>query len=190
MKTLILNGSPRKKGDTAFLQQEFLTYLEGDHRIIHAYEADIRPCIDCRYCWKNQGCSIQDGMQELYEEIQEADNILIASPIFFSEVSGPLLSVGSRLQTYFCARVFRREKPVPKAKKGGIILVQGGDRPMEKGLDTVRELLEEMNAKTMGTPVCYKNSDKVSPEDHPELLEEVRQLALFFNGPLKSSQGK
>ena len=181
MKTLILNGSPRKKGDTAFLQQEFLAHLKGEYGVIHAYDGNIRPCIDCRYCWKNPGCSIQDGMQELYEQIQEADNILIASPIFFSEISGPLLSVTSRLQTYFCGRVFRKEKPVPKAKKGGILLIQGGDRPMDKGLDTVRELLAEMNAGMMGKPVCYKNSDRHPPDKHPELLEDVRQLARFFN---------
>ena len=181
MKTLILNGSPRKNGDTAFLQQEFLAHLKGEYRMIHAYDGTIRPCIDCRYCWKNPGCSIQDGMQELYEQIQEADNILIASPIFFSEISGPLLSVTSRLQTYFCGRVFRKEKPVPKAKKGGILLIQGGDRPMDKGLDTVRELLAEMNAGMMGKPVCYKNSDRYPPDKHPELLEDVRQLARFFN---------
>ena len=42
MKTLILNGSPRKNGDTAFLQQEFLAHLKGEYGVIHAYDGKIR----------------------------------------------------------------------------------------------------------------------------------------------------
>jgi len=49
--------------------------------------------------------------------IQECDNILIASPLYFSELTGKLLDVGSRLQTYFCARFFRNEEPIVKSKK-------------------------------------------------------------------------
>ncbi len=56
-------------------------------------------------------------MQETYKYIEECDNILIASPIYFSELTGALLNIGSRLQTYFCARFFRKEKPIKKAKK-------------------------------------------------------------------------
>jgi len=48
-------------------------------------------------------------MQEIYKYIEECDNILIASPLYFSELTGKLLVVGSRLQTYFCARFFRKQ---------------------------------------------------------------------------------
>jgi len=49
--------------------------------------------------------------------------VLIASPIYFSELTGKLLDVGSRLQTYFCARFFRKEVAVAKPKKGGCLYV-------------------------------------------------------------------
>ncbi|CAK7023155.1 flavodoxin family protein [Tissierella sp.] len=119
MKTLIFNGSPRKNGNTVSLINIVLENLRGKYKIINVYDNDINinPCIDCRYCWENEGCCINDGMQETYKYIEECDNILIASPIYFSELTGALLNIGSRLQTYFCARFFRKEKPIKKAKK-------------------------------------------------------------------------
>ena len=125
MKTLIFNGSPRKNGDTMTLVNECLKHLKGSFKIIDAYDCNIQPCIDCRYCWENSGCFLDDEMQEVHNYIQECDNILIASPLYFSEITGQLLAVTSRLQTYFCARVFQKGKSIEKEKKGGVIIVGG-----------------------------------------------------------------
>lgn len=86
MKTLIFNGSPRKDGDTASLLAAFLQseakHPGGDYKIVHAYDAGIQPCTDCRFCRHHAGCSIQDGMQEVYAYIQQCDNILPLPFIF------------------------------------------------------------------------------------------------------------
>ena len=95
MKTLIFNGSPRPKGDTAGLLSLLKEDLAGEYRQVDAYRADISPCVDCRSCWTRKGCAIQDEMQEVYAYIQACDNILIASPIYFSELTGRLLDVGN-----------------------------------------------------------------------------------------------
>ncbi|MGN1225158.1 MAG: NAD(P)H-dependent oxidoreductase, partial [Ruminococcus sp.] len=63
MKTLILNGSPRKNGDTAFLIQKLTEQLHGEYKIVNAYTANIAPCIDCRKCREQYGCIIDDEMQ-------------------------------------------------------------------------------------------------------------------------------
>lgn len=70
MKTLIINGSPRKNGDTKTLINEMMTVLNGEVMVIDTYDNDIKPCMDCRYCWEHSGCSIQDGMQEVYSYIE------------------------------------------------------------------------------------------------------------------------
>lgn len=49
MKTLILNGSPRKNGDTAQLLELAKAQLQGTYHVVSAYTADIHPCIDCRH---------------------------------------------------------------------------------------------------------------------------------------------
>ena len=109
MQTLIINGSPRKNGDTVSLIRLLTGQLDGEIKVVDAYRSGISGCIDCRYCWKKPGCAIKDGMQELYPFIESCDNILIASPVYFSEVTGPVLTIGSRLQTYYTGKRFRGE---------------------------------------------------------------------------------
>ena len=102
MKTLILNGSPRVHGDTVSLINLLIKSLYGEYLVVDAYKSNISPCRDCRYCWENPGCAIKDEMQVIYSYIEDCDNIVIASPLYFSELTGKLLDLGSRLQTYFC----------------------------------------------------------------------------------------
>ncbi len=180
MKTLIFNGSPRVKGNTSSLVEALVKELEGEVKIVRAYDCNVRPCIDCRFCWKNPGCAIKDGMQEIYGDIQEADNIVIASPTYFSELSGQLLAVLSRLQTYWCAKYLRQEVPVPKKKKAGIIIVRGGVGPLTRGFDTAKVLLGDMNAKSVGT-VFADDSDNIPSATRPEVQDALRALAEALN---------
>ena len=104
MKTLIFNGSPRKNGETVYMIRTLLEALGGDFKVVDAYRADIRPCIDCRWCFDHAGCAVRDEWQEILSYIEECDHIIMASPVYFEEVTGMLLAVMSRLQTYFSAR--------------------------------------------------------------------------------------
>lgn len=181
MKTLIFNGSPRINGDTESLIKLITMKIEGEYKIVNAYRCNVSPCIDCRFCWENEGCSISDEMQEVYEYIQDCDNILIASPIYFSELTGKLLDVGSRLQTYFCARFFRKEIPIEKTKKGAVILVGGGDGHMDKAYDTACTLLHHMNCYDIHTLVsCHDTNNKPAIEE-TKALSGVDSIIRFFN---------
>lgn len=180
MKTLIFNGSPRKVGNTSTLVDELVRRLDGDVKIVRAYDCDVRPCIDCRYCWENNGCAVKDGMQEIYDDIQQSDNIVIASPTYFTELSGQLLAVLSRLQTYWCAKYLRHEQPIPKKKRGGIIVVRGGEGVLSRGIDTAKILLADMNAKAVGT-IFADNSDSAASIGKPDVKDGIRKLAEAFN---------
>ena len=180
MKTLIFNGSPRKNGDTASLVEKFVGRLKGEYRLVEAYRCSISPCLDCRYCWENSGCAIDDEMQEIYKYIQECDNILIASPIYFSELTGKLLDVGSRLQTYYCARAFRQENPVPKPKKGAILLVGGGDGAMDTACKTARILLRHMNCRDIHRAVCSHNTNEKPAIDDENAMLGLNGILEFF----------
>ena len=81
MKTLILNGSPRKNGDTAQLLELAKAQLQGTYYVVSAYTADIHPCIDCRHCQKQFGCIFADEMEAVYTYLKDCDRILLASPI-------------------------------------------------------------------------------------------------------------
>lgn len=181
MKTLIFSGTPRKNGDTMALINEFINHIDGEYKIIDAYDCNIQPCVDCRYCWKNAGCCINDEMQEVYNYIQECDNILIASPLYFSELTGQLLAITSRLQTYFCARFFRKVKPIEKEKKGGVIIVGGGDGLIENAYNTACRLLHHMNSRDIAPLIYSHDTNNIPSKDDIMAMESARNLALFFN---------
>ncbi len=182
MKTLIINGSPRKNGDTASLINEFLNHYNGEYMLVNAYSADISPCVDCRYCWNHNGCAINDEMTAVYEYIQDCDNILVASPIYFSEITGKTLDVGSRLQTYFCARFFRKADPIAKPKRGAVILVGGGDGHLDKAFGTAQTLLHHMNSYDIH-PLVYAHDTNTAPAtDDKDCVAGVLSIADYFHG--------
>lgn len=181
MKTLIFNGSPRINGDTVSLVGKITEKIEGEYRIVNAYRCSISPCLDCRYCREHSGCAIDDEMQEVYQYIQECDNILIASPLYFSELTGKLLDVGSRLQTYFSARFFRKEEPVIKPKKGAVILVGGGDGNIDTAYSTACMLLHHMNCHNILEAVYSHNTDKISAAEDENALLGVKSILDFFS---------
>ena len=180
MKTLIINGSPRVNGDTASLLDIIRKNIAGECRVLNAYGSNISPCVDCRYCWEKEGCAIQDEMQEIYDYIQECDNILIASPIYFSELTGRVLDVGSRLQTYFCAEYFRGEKPILKPKKGAVLLVGGGEGYMEKAYETACVLLHHMNCHDIHEIVFSHNTNVTPAIENEQALAGVQRIIDFF----------
>lgn len=181
MKTLIFNGSPRKYGNTAALIKELASKLDGEIKIVRAYDCDVKACIDCRYCWEKDGCAQKDGMQEIYDYIQTCDNIVIASPMQFTEIAGQLLAVLSRLQTYWSARFFRKMEPIKKKKHGGIIIVGGGKLPIKKAEDTAKVLLREMNAEPVST-VYSQNTNDMSSISDEEVMAGIGKMALTLNG--------
>lgn len=175
MKTLIFNGSPRKNGDTAHLIEQLRTQLPGEVEEIRAYDLQIHGCVDCRYCWKNAGCCVPDAMQEIYAAIREADHIIIASPVYFSELTGALLNLLSRLQMFYAARRFLKKELIPKAKTGGIILCGGGDGSPAKAEGTARTLLKFMNTRSVQTVYALHTDDVPAVQD-AKALEQLQQL--------------
>ena len=155
--------------------------LEGEYRVVDAYRSNISPCIDCRYCWENSGCAIKDEMQEIYRYIEECDNIVIASPLYFSELTGKMLDLGSRLQTYYCGRFFRKEEISISSKKGAVILVGAGDGRVEKAYETACTLMHHMNCHNIDEVVCSFNTNVVPAIQDEKVIEGIDRIAKFLN---------
>lgn len=184
MKTLIINGSPRKNGDTMTLVNEMIKYLEGEVKIINTYYENISPCVDCRYCWHNSGCAIDDAMQGIYKLINETDNIVLASPIYFSELTGQLLSFASRLQLFYASKYIRKDKEFKLKDKNGVLIIAGGGGDT-KGIEcagkTADIIFKQMNAKLIGT-IATLHTDQVSAKDDINAMNKAKEFALKLNG--------
>ncbi len=182
MKTLILNGSPRKNGDTVRLINKLTEQLNGEYKIVNAYYSNISACVDCRYCWNNDGCSISDEMTEIYDYIADCDNVVIASPIYFSQPTGKLLDVCSRFQTYFAAKYFRNQTPSIKPKKGAVILIGGGDGNPEDAYRTVCTILKHINVTEVYHLVGSFNTNELPAKNNKKAIKEITDIANYLNG--------
>ncbi|MEG0774316.1 flavodoxin family protein [Clostridium sp.] len=182
MKTLIINGSPRKQGDTMTLINEMTKYLEGEVKILHTYYDNINPCVDCRYCSSNSGCSINDGMQEIYEYLKVADNVILASPLYFSELTGELLSFASRLQLFYASKYIRKDDKINMKKKKGVLIISAGGstKDLEHPTKTANIIFRSMNVDSIGN-VYAENTDRTPAKEDLKALSEVRELALKLN---------
>ena len=181
MKTLILNGSPKKDGDTAALIAQLTAHLQGEVRVVSAHFDNISPCTDCRFCWQNPGCAVDDAMQDVYAYLEGCDNVVIASPIWFSELSGPLLNLASRLQTYCAARLFRGEA-VPIKHKNSVLLLAGAEPGTEKkAVGTARTIFKHLNALPCTASVFSLRTDQTPAAEDAAALAEVRAVAALLN---------
>lgn len=91
MKILVLNGSPRPRGNTAAMVEAFAEGArESGHEVtvIPVCQKKIGGCLACEYCHtKGEGkCVQQDDMQEIYPVLEEAEMIVLASPIYLSQL--------------------------------------------------------------------------------------------------------
>lgn len=183
MKTLIINGSPRKNGDSMTLINEMTKFIEGEVKFVNTYKNNISGCVDCRYCFENKGCSINDEMQEIYKLIDEADNIIVSSPIYFSELTGSLLNFTSRLQTLFASRCIRKDNKFGLKKKNGVLVISAGGDSInleERAIETANIIFRHMNTQSIGTVSTLKTND-ISAKDDIEALNKSREIALELN---------
>jgi NAD(P)H-dependent FMN reductase len=181
-KTLVLFGSARRKGNTMVLLDAFLAGSSGEVHIVDAYRTkDVSPCVDCRRCFKQRSCSIQDGMQEIYRRTDEADCIVLAAPMYFHSVPGPMKSILDRYQLYWAGTV-RGDRPPEPTRKGAILMVGGAPSfpgQFEAGEILLRGLLGDLSAECTGIiRAAHSDVDEVAhnKEKKAEALALARKI--------------
>ncbi len=100
MKVLMINGSPRKGGNTAIALEEMekIFQAEGvETDLVQVGNRDIRGCTSCYFCKKNGRCVFNDLVNETAPKFQQADGLVIASPVYFGSANGTLVSFLDRL---------------------------------------------------------------------------------------------
>lgn len=100
MKVIILNGSPKPEGNTATALHEVETTLNKqgiETEWIHVGHRQIHGCIACNKCWETNVCCFGDIVNEISDKMDNADGIVVGSPVYFASASGTLLSLLDRL---------------------------------------------------------------------------------------------
>lgn len=172
MNILVLNGSPRPEGNTAAMTAAFAEgAAAGGHRVtvVPVCRKKIAGCLACEYCHTKGGgkCIQQDDMQEIYPVLEEAEMIVLASPVYYHSFTGQLQ----------CAinRIYALDKP-KKLKKAALILSSGSDHVY---CGTIYEyqnsFLNYLRLENMGIFTAFGKQNK-SDEKLSELREFGKSL--------------
>lgn len=144
MKYCILEGSPRKDGNTAALLNPFKEQLKAaGHEVasVFLHDKTIHPCTSCRGCqkdWSIFGCVQNDDMQEIFDLVMDCDILVLASPIYSWYCTPPMKAVLDRL-VYGMNKYYGEEKgPALWAGKKMALITTCGYKP-EKGADLWEE---------------------------------------------------
>ena len=124
MKVLLINGSPKEKGNTAFaLEQMAEVFAEQgiETEILQVGSECIRGCIGCGSCYKTRRCVFDDLVNETAARLDTFDGIVVGSPVYYASPNGTLLSFLDRL-FYSSGKINKRMKvgaSVVCARRGG-----------------------------------------------------------------------
>lgn len=100
LKVLMINGSPRINGNTSVALDEMKKIFKNEGVEVETVQIgnkDIRGCIACHYCKNHGKCAINDVVNELASKFEEADGLVIASPVYYASANGTLISCLDRL---------------------------------------------------------------------------------------------
>lgn len=100
MKVLLINGSSNSDGCTYTALQEVSNTLNKNGIETEVYQIGKKPiqgCVSCFSCMKTNKCVFKDDVNEVAEKIEQADALIVGSPVYYASPSGQLVSFLDRL---------------------------------------------------------------------------------------------
>lgn len=168
MNILILNGSPRPNGNTSAMVATFTDGAEqSGHKVsvVNVCQKKIAGCLACEYCHTlgNGVCIQKDDMQEVYPLLEDAEMLVLASPVYYHSFTGQLQ----------CAinRIYALDKP-RNLKKAALILSSESDHVYCGAIyEYQNSFLNYLKLEDMGIFSAYGKQNKSE-----EKLNELREF--------------
>lgn len=174
-KILILNGSPRKKGNTSILEDYLTGFLLANHTVksIRLYDFNIKPCIDCRACKNGELlCSLKDGMEDLYRLIDNSDVMIIGTPIYWFGLTAQTKLFLDRFRPYFVNKKLEGEK-------AALILSAGsGAGDCDLTIEMFKRSFKALEIEFLGvvTSEAYDIGDAYNDKDAMTNIEKIAAI--------------
>ena len=123
MKVLILNGSPRMEGNTSIAIREMVQVFEKEGvkaEVVQIGNQNVRGCIACGHCFEAGKCVFDDVVNTLAPKFEEADGLVVASPVYYASANATLIACLDRLfySTHF-DKTMKVGASVVCARRGG-----------------------------------------------------------------------
>ncbi|MDD1726170.1 MAG: flavodoxin family protein [Euryarchaeota archaeon] len=176
MKVLAINGSPRTKCNTATLLS---SALEGaasqgaETELVHLYELNFKGCISCFSCKLKNGesygrCAVNDELTPILKKAEEADAIILGSPIYLGTVTGEMKSFIERLIYPYLVYDMNHSTLFKKTIKTGLIHTLGATEDQMKllGIDRHLNMVEMFMKRTFGEAESLFVTDTYQFDDY------------------------
>ncbi len=181
MYVLGINGSPRIGGNTDILLDKALEGAKAkgakvEKVILNALK--FSPCQECKNMRDDGTCIIEDDMQDVYRKVEEADAIILASPIFFGSLSAQTKMMIDRFQCLWRAKYILKKSMPGKKKTGYFISVEGSKRRdfFDNAKSIVKNLFATIGAEYEEEFFCPGVDEKGSILKHPDTLDAAFEL--------------
>ncbi len=165
MKTkqaLVILGSPRRKGNSTVLASRVAAGMKAagaQVETVRLYDMDLRACTACGACRGRieTDCVMPDDMRALYPRLRRAGIWVLASPIYWFNVSGPM--------KLFMDRWYALGGPGPtrfRGKRTGVVLTYGDDDSFSSGAGNALRMLQDAfrYAQAEYVGAVYGSADK------------------------------
>ena len=180
-KILGILASPRKGSNSKILLEHFLEEApsNADVILVNVFDKRISPCNACGCCEEKGNCVIRDDMDELYHLIDEADFIVVASPVYFYGPPAPLKALIDRCQVFWVRKYLFKEEL--KLKKGVLINVSA-----REGVNTfvpfyyiTKVWFNSINAE-FSVHIKVGGFEKEKSVEEREIIDKVRNYGKTF----------
>jgi multimeric flavodoxin WrbA len=182
MRVLGISGSPRLLGNTDQLLAEVLrgARSEGaETKTVTVCDLDIAPCQHCDSCLRTGECKISDDMQSVYSEMENADAIVLASPLHFMGVTAQMKAMIDRCQSLWARKYVLKVPPLGDKRQRQGLFVSVGGRDVANLFDgaraTVKALFATLNVKYAGELLFADIDEAGAITRHPTALKQAYQ---------------
>ena len=180
-KIIAIYGSPRRKGNTALLLDQAVQGAEeagAEVQKIILQDLEISPCLEIYGCKETGRCSLQDDFQKVYDQLQQCQGLMLASPIFFYTVSAQTKILMDRCQSLWVKKYWIDRVPfgLKNYSRRGLFISVGatsGKKLFDGALQTVKYFFDVLDME-LRQALLYRGLDfEGDVLKHPEYLEEA-----------------
>lgn len=180
MKVLAINGSPRKTWNTATLLNKTLEGAASqgaETELIHLYDLSYKGCISCFACKTKDGksygrCPIPDDLAPVFAKVEQADAMILGSPIYLGRVTGEMASFLDRLVFQYLMYTDPPQSLFPGTLPTGFLYTMGVTEEQFKESGFAQHLIlnETMLRLTFGHAETMHSFDTYQFEDYSKVV--------------------
>ena len=169
-KIVILNGSPRRNGNTSALVKAFTQGAESAGNTVTEFFLDSMEIHGCRGCFGGHSsqecpCVHKDDMSQIYPAVKESDVVVLATPLYYWNMSGQIRTAIDRL--------FALEEGDGNLLRGheraSALLMAAEGNGFDDVLLYYNHLVEHLRWKNLGHVLAGGNGDIGDIEGKPEI---------------------